>query len=67
MKTQTAVDHFEGSVAKLAAALDISRAAIYQWGEDVPPMRAWQIHALTNGAVPMESTTALSGRDEAAA
>lgn len=42
MKTKDAINKF-GTVAKLARALDISVAAIYQWGEDVPPLRAYQI------------------------
>lgn len=67
MKTQTAIDHYDGSVAKLAAALDISKAAIYQWGPDVPHLRACQIHVLTGGAVPMESGASDVGRSEEAA
>lgn len=42
MKTQEAVNHF-GSIRKLAAALDLSVQAIYKWGEDVPPLRAYQL------------------------
>lgn len=45
MKTKDALDAF-GSVRELAAALDISVPAIYQWGEDVPPLRAYQIRDL---------------------
>lgn len=42
MKTQEAVNHF-GSIRKMAAALDLSVQAIYKWGEDVPPLRAYQL------------------------
>lgn len=35
MKRQTAIDAF-GSVAKLAAALTITRQAVYQWPDDLP-------------------------------
>lgn len=45
MKTQDAVNHF-GSIRKLAAALDLSVQAIYKWGEDVPPLRAYQLRAM---------------------
>ena len=45
MKTKDALDAF-GSVRELAAALGISVPAIYQWGEDVPPLRAYQIRDL---------------------
>ena len=47
MKTQQAIDTF-GSIAKLARALGISTAAIYQWGEDVPPLRAYQIREIAD-------------------
>lgn len=67
MKTQAAIDHFDGSVAKLAEALRISRAAVYQWGDDVPPLRACQIHVLTGGAVAMDGADAGRVRDDAAA
>ncbi len=42
VKTKTAIDEF-GGVAELAEALDISPAAIYQWGERVPLLRQYQI------------------------
>ena len=45
MKTSEAIELF-GGVAALAKALDISTAAIYQWGEDVPPLRAYQIREI---------------------
>jgi hypothetical protein len=45
MKTQEAVNHF-GSIRKLAAALDVSVQAIYKWGEDVPPLRAYQLREM---------------------
>lgn len=45
MNTQDAIDAF-GSPLRLADALGITRAAIYQWGETVPPLREYQIREL---------------------
>jgi DNA-binding transcriptional regulator YdaS (Cro superfamily) len=42
MKTDDAIHAF-GSIKELAAALGITQPAIYQWGDDVPPLRAYQI------------------------
>lgn len=48
MKTQEAIDHF-GTPAALAEALGITREAIYQWGDEVPEARQYQLHLLTGG------------------
>lgn len=45
MKTKDAIDLFDTPL-QLAAALGITRAAIYQWGETVPPLREYQIKDL---------------------
>ena len=45
MKTIEAINLF-GNVANLAGALSISVQAVYQWGETVPPLRAYQISEL---------------------
>ena len=42
MKSDEAIERF-GSVADLARALGLSVQAIYKWGEEVPPLRAYQI------------------------
>jgi DNA-binding transcriptional regulator YdaS (Cro superfamily) len=42
MKTNDAIQAF-GSIKELAAALAITQPAIYQWGDDVPALRAYQI------------------------
>lgn len=39
------VESFGGPV-KLGKALGISHSAVCQWGEFVPPLRAYQIHEL---------------------
>lgn len=48
MKTSKAID-FYGNAAKLADALNVSRQAISQWGEVVPPLRAYQLERITKG------------------
>ena len=48
MKTASAIEKF-GNVQALADALDISPQAIYQWGDEVPEGRAFQIEVLTGG------------------
>jgi hypothetical protein len=46
MNTQEALNHFNGSARLLGEALGITREAIYQWGERVPPLRAYQIREI---------------------
>ncbi|MBB1489077.1 Cro/CI family transcriptional regulator [Oceanospirillum sediminis] len=48
MNKKTAIDYF-GSAAKLAKALGVSRSAVSQWDECIPPLRAFQIEHITNG------------------
>lgn len=45
MKTTEAIRAF-GSIKELAAELGLSVQAIYQWGDDVPALRAYQIAEL---------------------
>lgn len=45
MKTKDAIEFF-GSLKKLADALGVWPQAVYRWGEDVPPLRAYQIKEL---------------------
>lgn len=49
---EKAVEHF-GSQAKMAEALNVSRAAVSHWlrAEAFPPARAIQIEAMTAGAI----------------
>ena len=49
MKKVDAISAF-GSVGKLAAALGIKPAAVSQWGEDVPPLRVYEINEILNNA-----------------
>lgn len=53
MDKQQAIRHF-GSSAALARALGITRAAVTNWGERVPPLRQWELEVLTEGALKAE-------------
>lgn len=48
MKTQDAVTHF-GSKTAVAAALGVSRAAITQWGDQIPLSSALLLERVTGG------------------
>lgn len=48
MKKIDAINYF-GSAAEMAKRLNISEAAISQWGETIPQGRAYQIEVLTGG------------------
>jgi len=50
MTTYEALCHFGGRDA-LAKALGISRVATYEWGEQVPLLRQYQIEVITGGAL----------------
>ena len=45
MKTKEAIQFF-GGLKPLADALGIWPQAVYRWGENVPPLRAFQIKEL---------------------
>jgi DNA-binding transcriptional regulator YdaS (Cro superfamily) len=50
VKTEDAIQHF-GSAAKLARALGIWKTAVSQWGDEVPPRRAFELERLTDGVL----------------
>lgn len=54
MKTSEAVQFFNG-VTRLARALGIRRQAIYQWGEEPPQGRQFEIQVLTGGHLKAET------------
>ena len=54
MKTKDAIKRF-GGVAALAKALSITPEAIYQWGDKVPVLRAYQIEVLSRGELKAET------------
>jgi hypothetical protein len=63
MKTSDAISHF-GSKSALAAALGIKTPSVYDWGEEVPIGRQFQIELITEGAL---RATRPSGADKAVA
>lgn len=54
MLTKDAVTFFKGK-SKLAAALNISPAAVSQWGMYVPLLRQYQLQSLSGGALKVSS------------
>ena len=48
MLKHEAIKYF-GSQTNLAKKLKINQAAVSQWGELVPPLRAYEIERLTKG------------------
>jgi len=66
IRTEDAIRHF-GGVPTLAEKLGVRPQAIYQWGEFVPEPRVYQIHVLSQGALPAlepneaQQTLALGG------
>lgn len=52
MKTQDAINHF-GGLRKVAELLGLSTQAAYSWGDIVPKGRAYELQALTEGALPV--------------
>jgi len=57
MKTSDVVAYF-GTQELVAEALGISQAAVSQWGEDVPELRAFQLERITNGKLAAEQQQA---------
>ncbi|MBU6956076.1 Cro/CI family transcriptional regulator [Hahella sp. HN01] len=55
MKKQRAIKYF-GSATKLAKALGIKSAAVSQWGELIPELRAFQLERLTDGKLKVCTT-----------
>ena len=51
MRTSTVLRYFRGDRAALAKALGIRRESTYDWGRDVPPLRAYELERLTGGVL----------------
>lgn len=45
---------FFGTQRKVAELLNISSVAVSKWDEEIPPLRAYQIERITNGALKAE-------------
>jgi len=50
MKKNDVIRHF-GSAKKVADALGIKPAAVSQWKEEIPPLRALQLEKITHGVL----------------
>lgn len=50
MKTTDVIAHY-GSFARAAKALNLSRHSLYQWGDEVPPARQFELEVKTGGAL----------------
>lgn len=57
MEKREAIQHF-GSVIKLAAALGLSRQAIYLWPERVPDLYQYKLHHMSGGVLPLSDQQA---------
>lgn len=47
MKKRDAIAIF-GSASELARALGIARQSVAKWGDDIPPLRAYQINEIVD-------------------
>lgn len=56
VKKADVINYF-GSAAELARKLNISEAAVSQWGDTIPQGRAYQIEVLTGGALKADPAT----------
>lgn len=72
MLKTSAIEHF-GSASHVAAALGITRSAVQQWPELIPPLSAARLERLTEGALKFDPDaydskykTARNGADAAA-
>lgn len=50
MKKASALTYF-GSASKLARAIGVTRSAVQQWGDLVPPLSAAKLERASNGAL----------------
>ncbi|MDU4291127.1 Cro/CI family transcriptional regulator [Mixta calida] len=64
MKTADVIAFF-GTKAATARALNCHRLAIYQWGDNVPYSRQYEVEVKTGGALKSDYTLALSARTRA--
>lgn len=54
---------FFGGTSKTAKALNITHASISQWGDDVPPLRAYQIERITFGKLKVDEAKDTQAND----
>jgi len=56
MKKSAVIAYF-GNQQKTADALEMTQASVSRWGDDVPPLRAFEIERITNGELKADFTT----------
>jgi len=64
MKKSEAIAFF-GSAAKVAAVLRVTRGAVSSWGDDLPPLRQYQLSLASNGALKVDPAYAPSPNEAA--
>ncbi len=55
-----------GTQEKTAQALNISQASVSRWADEVPPLRAFEIERLTNGALKVDDVGSQSKQSDQA-
>ncbi|HAW74927.1 MAG TPA: Cro/Cl family transcriptional regulator [Alteromonas australica] len=53
MVKKEVIEYF-GSCTAIAEKLGVSKSSVSQWGEIIPPLRAYQIERLTGGQLKAE-------------
>lgn len=61
MKTSAAVKFF-GKRIRIAEVLKVTRAAVYQWGDVVPLVSAYELERLSGGKIRVDHGLYLHGR-----
>lgn len=51
MTTDEVIEYYGGDRRRVAEALGVWVSAVYQWGEEPPLLRQYQLEALTDGAL----------------
>ena len=65
--TRSQAIKFFGGKAEIARALDISYAAVQQWGEEIPLLRQHQLEKISNGALKVSETRSVDAPDRSVA
>lgn len=51
MTTEEVIEYYGGDRRRVAEALGVWVSAVYQWGEEPPLLRQYQLEAMTDGAL----------------
>ncbi|MFW5407213.1 Cro/CI family transcriptional regulator [Pectobacterium brasiliense] len=55
MKTKDVIEYF-GGIKALCRQLELHRSAVYQWGDEVPASRQYELEVKTRGALKSDYT-----------